>query len=192
MAQTQTLISGEVKHGGYGGPVLKITQINNETGVMVGGRGGWIINDTFSIGAGGYGLATVHEAPDVAINYPEYLKNDGSPRDLELALGYGGLIFEYIHSTDSLVHFTVDTLIGAGGIVYTEDIDYENSWDKNDAFFVLEPGFSAEMNITEWFKIAAGVSYIYVNGIDGDVIVGMEDSDFGGLAGNLMFKFGSF
>ena len=101
MAQTQTLISGDIKHGGYGGPVLKVTQINGDTGLMVGGRGGWIINDTFCLGAGGYGLATIHEVPDAAkaVYTKQIIVNDAIeevPRDLELALGYGGLTLEYI------------------------------------------------------------------------------------------------
>ncbi len=191
-AQPRTLISGDVEHGGYGGPVVKVTQINNETGVMVGGRGGWIINGTYCIGAGGYGLSTIHEAPREAKENPEFLNNDGTQKDLEIGLGYGGVILEYIYASDNLVHFTVDTLIGAGGITYSENFEHENNWDVNDAFFVFEPGFTVELNITEWFRVGAGVSYILAKGIDEGKIVGMDDNDFGGLSGNVMLKFGLF
>ncbi|NIN69246.1 MAG: hypothetical protein GTO63_32105, partial [Anaerolineae bacterium] len=56
--EPETLIEGDVRHGGFGGPVVKFTEVNNEFGVLVGGRGGWIINDSFVLGAGGYGLVT--------------------------------------------------------------------------------------------------------------------------------------
>jgi hypothetical protein len=54
-AGDETLFSGNVEHGGFGGPVVKFTQIKDEFGVLVGGRGGWIINHSFVLGAGGYG-----------------------------------------------------------------------------------------------------------------------------------------
>lgn len=58
-AQEQTLIgSGEIENGGFGGPVVKVTSINGESAVFVGGRGGWIINHTFVLGGAGYGLVT--------------------------------------------------------------------------------------------------------------------------------------
>jgi len=40
LAQEATLINGEIESGGFGGPVLKVTSINGENAVMVGGRGG--------------------------------------------------------------------------------------------------------------------------------------------------------
>ena len=65
-AQEETLLgSSEVTHGGFGGPVIKYTQIKGEPAVLVGGRGGWIINHTFIIGGGGYGLVN-----DIKANNP--------------------------------------------------------------------------------------------------------------------------
>ena len=43
-AQEQTLISGKVESGGFGGPTLKVTKMKGESGLLIGGRGGWIIN----------------------------------------------------------------------------------------------------------------------------------------------------
>jgi hypothetical protein len=57
-AQETTLINGEIESGGFGGPVLKVTSINGENAVMIGGRGGWIINHSLVLGGGGYGLVT--------------------------------------------------------------------------------------------------------------------------------------
>ena len=42
--------------GGFGGPVLKVTRINDVFGLIVGGRGGWIYKHTYAIGGGFYGL----------------------------------------------------------------------------------------------------------------------------------------
>lgn len=56
LSQEKTLLEGEVSHGGFGGPAVKFTSVNGDFGIMVGGRGGWIIDHTFVIGGGGYGL----------------------------------------------------------------------------------------------------------------------------------------
>ena len=56
MAQDETLVSGKTESGGYGGPLCKMGQINGETGIFVGGQGGWIINHRFVLGGTGYGL----------------------------------------------------------------------------------------------------------------------------------------
>ena len=64
-AQEETLMgSGEIASGGFGAPVVKFTEITGDPAVLVGGRGGWIVNHTFVLGAGGYGLVTMHKTQD--------------------------------------------------------------------------------------------------------------------------------
>ena len=52
----ETLFSGNIESGGYGGPLIQIGQINGGTGIFVGGQGGWIVNHRFVFGGKGYGL----------------------------------------------------------------------------------------------------------------------------------------
>jgi len=174
--QQQTLLTGKIDHGGYGGPVLKGIQIGNETGLMVGGRGGWIINHTFVLGGGGYGLVTEIDAPG----------------DSLLNLGYGGLTLGLVLKSDELIHLTVGSMFGAGGIGLRSkdgiDID-EGVRSEHNEFFLIEPEVTAELNITPFFRISGGVSYQYFNGIDA---FGFTDDDFSGFAADIQFKFGSF
>ncbi len=93
LAEQKTLVSGDVDHGGFGGTVVKFSQIDGEFAVFAGGYGGWLINHTFMIGAGGYGLTN---------------------REPELTMGYGGVILEYIAPSNNLIHFFGNVLIGAG------------------------------------------------------------------------------
>jgi hypothetical protein len=167
LAEEKTLISGKIESDGYGGPVLEVTSICGDGAVLFGGRGGWIINHTYAVGGGGYGLLN-----DVNIN--------GN----NLQLGYGGLELEYIGYSDMLVHFTVHTLIGYGGASYKE-LD-ENS----DDFFIFLPALNAELNVTNWFRICGGVRYMLVSGID--ELAGLNDKDLSGLGGGIVLKFGSF
>ncbi len=179
--QAQTLFDGNTTHGGFGGPAVKVGEVAGSTGVWIGGRGGWIINldqnHAISLGGGGYGLVTDHLAPQQEGDDELYAMN-----------GYGGFILEYTNQSHKLVHFTLSTLTGAGGLMLRER-HYDDVIDETDTFFVFEPGVHAELNVTHFFRIAAGVSYRMTSGIDR---FGFSDGDFSGLNGVITLKFGKF
>ncbi len=179
--QAQTLFDGEVSHGGFGGPVLKIGNVAGSTGFWIGGRGGWIMNldehHAISLGGGGYGLVSDHEVPVPSTEEDLYALN-----------GYGGFIVEYTNRSYNIVHFTATSLIGAGGLMLREK-DYQDVNDDADTYFVFEPGVNVELNVTNFFRIGAGASYRLTSGINR---FGFSDSDFSGLNGVITFKFGKF
>jgi hypothetical protein len=188
--QEETLLEGGIESGGFGGPVVKFTQIKNEFGVLVGGYGGWLINHTVMLGGGGYGLVNKIRASDEAQEF--YRSFTGRPINIEM--GYGGVVLEYINSSNSLVHFAFNALIGAGGVSYKEREDNDWEWNDNnngptDAFFIVEPEFKAELNITAFLRINVGGSYRFVSGIN---ITGLKNSDIAGPSANITFKFGKF
>ena len=94
-AQEETLFSGDVEFGGFGGPVVKCSQINNKNALLVGGRGGWIIDHRITIGGGGYGLVT--KVPTISSQV------DGADAP-SLGMGYGGLEVGYVYNSDRLIH----------------------------------------------------------------------------------------
>jgi hypothetical protein len=184
-AEEETLLGGEIEHGGFGGPVVKFTEIDDEFAVLIGGRGGWIINHSFVIGGGGYGL--VNQDIDEREISPD--------TTIYMTMGYGGIDLEYIASPNDLIHLTISTLIGAGGIDYMMKSRY-NDWETGnyanndgDAFFVFEPGINAELNVMKFFRADLGISYRYINGIETS---GLSDSDLNGIAANITLKFGKF
>jgi hypothetical protein len=183
--------SGTFTSGGFGGPVLKLTSMFDNTSLLVGGRGAWVINRTFAIGGGGYGLVTPRTVRTGAT----------SDLDTNYNVGYGGGELEVILMSDDVVHFSAMTLVGAGAVSTDTRSrrmqDGEWDWDHNtitsDVFFVLEPQVNVEVNLTEWFRIAAGASYRLVNGVDtrvGTTTIG--NSDLSGLSGVLTLKFGLY
>jgi hypothetical protein len=176
--QTETLFSGDVTHGGFGGPVVKLGSVADGTAIWVGGRGGWIIsfdrNNAISLGGGGYGLVTNHRS--------------SIDPDLYALAGYGGFEVEYTNQSYRVVHLTISSLIGGGGLMLRER-DFEEVEDDVDSFFVFEPGASLEVNVTHFFRITAGVSYRMTSGIGR---FGFSDSDFSGFNGVVSFKFGKF
>ncbi len=176
-AGEQTLITGEIESGGFGGPVLRIGGINGETGVWMGGRGGWIINHRFILGGGGCGLVSDVEA----------FKEAGETYYIEM--GYGGMELEFIIKSDQMVHFSVMSLFGAGGITINRHGDVDQT-ANDDAVFVMEPAAALEINIVEFFRINIGASYRYVSGFK--TVHGISESDLAGVSGVLTLKFGEF
>ncbi len=169
LAQERTLLADGFESGGFGGPVVKFSEVANEFAVFAGGRGGWIINHTLVIGAGGYGLAN-----DISL--------DGLPftgRDVEF--GYGGLEVEYISRSDALYHFTLYLLVGGGGLT--------TNVTDGEAVFVLEPAANLELNVTTYFRLNVGASYRLVAGVDAPDI---DAGDLSAPNGVLTFKFGAF
>ncbi len=169
--EAETLIGGDLKSGGFGGPVVKLTKIDSEFGVVVGARGGWILNDSFVLGGGIYGVAN------------EHLLDRGS--DLgNLVMGYGGLELEYILRPNKVAHVSVSVLVGGGAA----------QWDgigpsDEDPFFVTEPGLNVLVNITRFMRMGFGASYRFVDGVD---LPELDDAALGGPSGVITFKFGGF
>jgi hypothetical protein len=185
--EEETLLGGGFESGGYGAPVVKFTSVKGEFAVMVGGYGGWLINHAFMLGGGGYGLVTRHDLEPAAGTV-------GLPEDHRIEFGYGGGILEFIFSPMAVVHATVSLLIGGGtvsvrgyDVLFTDWLyGYEST---RDGVFVLEPSVNAEVNITSFFRVNAGASYRFVNGVS---MYGLKNADLSGASVNLALKFGKF
>ncbi|UCD37308.1 MAG: hypothetical protein JSW54_10805 [Fidelibacterota bacterium] len=178
LAQEETLMGGELSHGGFGGPVLKITQINEELGLLTGGRGAWIVGHMITIGGGGYTLINDIEVTSVA----------DAPN---LRFEYGGFEMGFIIASDKLLHFSVNSLFGTGTVGHRWG-EGDGDWDAADTdhFFVLEPSANVIVNVAKFFRIGLGASYRYVTGVDdfGDI----SDADLSGVSAVVTLKFGSF
>lgn len=177
-AQEETLVGSSIESGGFGGPVVKFSSMNGNTGILVGGRGGWIINHTFIIGGGGYGLANNVKAKTLGPNGERYLN-----------FGYGGLEMEYVSDSYRLLHFSFMTLIGGGGLGWRDENMRTGFVNDNETFFILEPGANVTLNVTKFFRISAGVSYRYITGIESSAAT---NADLSGLSGVLTLRFGKF
>lgn len=162
----ETLLKGGIESGGFGGPVLRFTDIGGQFAVLFGGRGGWIINRTFILGGGGYGLVN-----DVRIDATLPGRVD---------FGYGGLELTYVHASNRLYHASITALIGGGTI---------KQLSASDGVFVFEPYANGWLNVTRYFRISAGLGYRFVSGVD---FPGLSNSDFASPIAELGLNFGSF
>ena len=168
--------------GAFGGPVLRMTRINDVFGLIVGGRGGWIYKHTYAIGGGFYGLLR-----DIEVEVP-----NAPEREFEFA--YSGLELEYIVAPSRDVHFSAQTLIGFGGLtdryqrVYYFVDDYNRYGGPDDSFFIIEPGLNIVWNMKTYLQIHLGGSYRYIRGVG---IEGLHNSDLNGYSVVVTFRFGN-
>ena len=176
-AEEETLISGEVEHGGFGGFGFRATSLNGQTAVLSGGGGAWLINSKFFIGGSGYS----NMSDD--IKAPAGLAED----QVYLNINYGGVMLGYVFNPDKLYHVTVDALIGSGNVHYSQR-EGDQDWDS-DNFYFIEPSVNLELNVVEWFRFGIGASYRLVNDVE---IQKLQNSDISGLSAGIFFKFGKF
>jgi hypothetical protein len=172
----QVLIEGQVEHGGYGGPRISFGRTAGHDAINVGGEAGWIINRRFIVGAAGYGLVTDQPGPGA------WAATDN------LTVGYGGMMLGYTLLPEKLVHPTITALVGAGGLGLREHGTHDKT-DLGDAFFVLEPTATVELNVAAHFRFGVAVSYRWVRGVE---TAGITNSDLSGVFGSMIVKFGKF
>jgi hypothetical protein len=186
-ADEQVLWSGKVENGGWGGPVMKMTIINGCGAVLIGGQGMWLINHTFALGGGGYGMVSDQDGPE---EYVPITDATTSYFPTSMNMGYGGVVLSYLRRSDVLFHPTLDLLIGGGKVVlYHHGTNGRAGEIGHDGFFVLEPSVNGELNIVSFMRASIGVGYSFVSGV---TQFGYSNADFTNVTGTIMLKFGKF
>jgi hypothetical protein len=179
-AQNQVLLGGRPESiGGFGGPMVRVTQIGGETALLVGGGGAAIFNRRFAIGGLGFGGTA---AADVIIN--------GTPQRGEIDFGYGGLTLEVITRPAKLVHATFGVMIGGGTVsVWPDNLRPRNQTTTGEAFGAVEPQLGFELNLSRFARVGLNGGYRFTFGSE---IEGLVNKDLNGGSGTLVFRFGSF
>jgi hypothetical protein len=164
-------------HGGFGGPLVEMTWMNGQSGVMAGGGGGVILNSFFF---GGFGQGG---------SFAEQVINN---REYPINFGFGGLWVGYVVPSPKAIHFFSSVKIAGGGVSITEGRDDHGNTLYDDAVFVLQPEAGVEVNLFKWFRIALTGNYRIVSGIQSDNFSGLSNSDFNAGGMTLTLRFGKF
>lgn len=170
----RTLIGGgrELDHGGWGAATTHYTRVMDKDALLVGVRGGWLIDHRVTLGFAGHGLVT--PVPNSAYDAHLIANGEVLRRKSSLHMGYGGLFIEPIIAYRSPVHISLPLIVGAGGATYgyesrlPVDLDphaYEHHSDAQ-AFFVVEPGIELEFNVIPLVRLGFGASYRYTSDLD--------------------------
>jgi hypothetical protein len=166
----QNPIVVEQVHDGFAfAPDVKVTDINHQTGVLVGGYGGWVIDNKLLLGGGGYGLT------------------NGSGHT---GLGYGGFVIGWMERADKPIGFGARALFGFGEgsasasyttIVYPQPpiptpfdlrgpiplptpqpITYLATYHEH--FFITDPEMDVIFRLSPTLRVVAGVGYRLIGG----------------------------
>jgi hypothetical protein len=181
--QAETLVSGDVEHGGFGSLLYGVTSVNGEAAYLTGTRGAWMIKfrdgHALNIGLGSYRTRSgFHARPG---------RQTDAGEAWELQTNYGGLELEYLNRSHRLVHYGAQTTIGGGEVRYR---DRNRAPDRtSDSYFVLQPGVNVHLNVTRWFRMSGGVFYRYAGGVS---LEGTSNSDLSGVSAAIGLRFGKF
>lgn len=185
LAQEKSLFDANISSvKGFGAVVTKYASLTDYNALIVGGRGGWIFNNTFIVGAGMYGLAS-NVPIDVVYTDPQISGKD------RLHFMYGGVEVEYVFEPEEIVTYSVYTLIGLGTVsshFYNQEYP-DNYFDHNymgNPFFVVEPSFNVKLNVTRFLQVSVGVSYLSTVGAEFQTV---DDKSLSGVNGSLTIKF---
>jgi hypothetical protein len=181
----ETLLSGEVSHSYYVAPLLQLTHWQDRSGVMIGGKGAWMMNQKFGLGLAGFGLMSKNSIGEIDQSNNAFLQ-----------AGYGGVLLEYIPHPERLVHFSFPLVVGMGGAAYTNNAMGRNNTGSysyevydTDTFFVLEPGLQAELNLARFMRLGLAFTYRFAKGVNLPV---STDKDMSAPSFSLIVKFGKF
>lgn len=157
--------------GAYGVAMQKFSAVDGQFANLLGGYGGVLLNGDVLIGAGAFALL------------------NGQSIDIEAdtntsrQLTYVGLMLERTFNSAKAIHFSSGVLAGAAVIGEQNRIPGGGQYTiSSRGALVVEPGVQAEVNMTRWFRAAAGVSYRWVAG----------ESKYSAPAATLSLKFGKF
>ncbi len=167
------------ENGAFGAPVLKFTNIAGQTGLIAGGKAGWIINKRIVLGAGYYVLTN-----EVSSDYMVQPAN----QDLLIDFNYGGLEFEYLLLYESNYNLSLSMLLGSGGLnFYLKD---NNTKFSNRNLLVWEPQISFEVKLNEWLHTDIGISYRMISSYTD--VYNITREDLQGITGTLTVKLGEY
>lgn len=182
----------KTKLGWFIGAESGYTQFDKRDVWLGGLSTGMIINHNFTLGLTGRAWVNRDNM---------FYDNATDTAGAYLEGGYGGLLLEYTLFPKSIVHVTFPVMIGAGGASYIYDAknsdwdEDDNDWDcdhhtlDSDAFFVVEPGVRAEVNLLKFMRLNAGVSYRYTSGMD---LMNTSGDLMNNFTASVGLKFGKF
>lgn len=166
-------------YGGFASMDMRFGDMADDFAVFMGGTLALLLKHRVYLGVRGAGLVTeetVHGSSEAVI-------------DPTIQMGYGGVVVGYVIPTPSLVQFTAETLLAAGGVDLDEDADIDGDDEDWEAVFVFEPVLSAELKLARIVRLGFGVGYRFVGGVD---TPGLEDRDLRGAVGTATLRVGWF
>jgi hypothetical protein len=176
----RTFFGGTITNYGVGGVVLKFSSFDDQFAFMTGGKGSFTVNNRYTCGGGGFGIANLIELPGSGSDTSRYFK-----------MGYGGIETGYIFFPGKKVRIGSSLLIAAGSAFWQNKPknDGEKLFDDDFKIFpVLEPSLYSEVALNRFMWLHAGISYRYIHHAHLDYITDQSMRGFSCYIGLLFGK----
>ena len=193
-ASNGPMIVERLHSGLAAGADVKVTKLDGRTSELVGGYGGWLMDESVLVGGGGYWLAS------------------GS-HDREMA--YGGLVVQWFARSRERVGYGLKGLVGGGQATLSDSLtqvftprledlralglNVDPRFDVNQlirnatttrvvnvrvrrSFFLAEPEANVFFRLTDHFRVTAGAGYRFVGS------EGRDDGRLRGATGTLSLQ----
>jgi hypothetical protein len=167
-------------------PDVKVGKFGSETGVLVGGYGGWLVDSRLLLGAGGYWLAD-HERTDPVSG-----------------MGYAGFVTAWTVPASRTIQAGLRGLVGFGQASVTDTYTYANRPEYSDPrhggpiypsggtqqarfwqdVFVFEPQATLLIHLTRGVAVDISAGYRLVEGAHS------YNDRLSGASGSLAVRFG--
>jgi len=170
---TNVIFSGDPEYGIYLAPTTQISEFQGQSRVFFGGRGGLVVSDVLRVGGGANWLLG---GPNVHVR--------GAPR---LRMRYGGGLIGVNIGSETLVHPSIDVLIGGGKAHYEGGGVAMNG--RSASFFVVDASTGLDFNLAEGVRFHIGGGYRYLSQLQ---LPGIYPRDVSGAVGMAQLKFGAF
>lgn len=136
----------------YASSYTGYASVNGNAGIQLGGSLVWLKNKRWGFGLSGYAVQSSQTEDPILLN------------PYRLAGGYGGVSVSYTLNPTNRIHLSFPMMVGGGGLAYNRNNDVglnpsEEPTEASRAFFVLESGAMAEVNVIKYLRVGLGVSY---------------------------------
>ena len=181
---TQTLVGGNVYSGFFIAPDFKFTEVDGKFANLAGVYGGWLIDRKLLLGGGGYFLT--NRSDDFKMTYGGFVAEYFFRADQLVNFSVKGLIgggtatvagfrgrfddlpFEIpdnFRSRGRGINFpSIPGFPGFPNFPEFPGFPFPIFDDVNESFFVAEPEFNLNLNITEMLRIGFGGGYRFIGG----------------------------
>jgi hypothetical protein len=184
----QTLVGGNVDNGFFIAPDFKFTEVDGKFANLAGAYGGWLIDRKLLLGGGGYFLT--NRSDDFKMQYGGFVAEYFIRSDQLVNFSVKGLIgggtatlsgFRgHFDDLDDLLEdldieipnnfrfrgrgFDLPSFRRLPGFPDLPEFPFPIFEDVNETFFVAEPEFNLNLNITKTLRVGFGGGYRFIGG----------------------------
>lgn len=169
----------QVELSGFGGPMIQITSLDEESAVMIGAGAALLVSQRFYIGGYGMVMASPIERPLV---FPGQLG-----QDLTINFNQFGIWLGYIVNPDNKVQVTMNSHVGFGSLNPQE-------LNQSDRVYILSPHTGLQYAAVEWLRVELSAGYRVVGNVNNSQVISQlfTNQSLSAPFAGLTLRFGGF